>query len=219
MESCSPSGRGAIRWVSGEECPMSPLTTAQCLFYFYTLPTMTLIQTLDIASRQLYFTIFNLFSNYLLTRYIYLVSTEFAISIYPSIYPESWSSIHRFRGLWKQLDANNLTWCFTQVSECSDHEDEYDCDWHKRSPIQEIENFEQFQKYHPSISWSYLLATFCVGLWTQRKLSWLSFSRRGAQPASHSSRSWRSCRRRTGTSPCIRWAWALVLQKVPSEGS
>ena len=65
---------------------MSPLTTAQCLFYFYTLPTMTLIQKLDIASRQLYFTIFNLFSNYLLTRYIYLVSTEFAISIYPSIY-------------------------------------------------------------------------------------------------------------------------------------
>ena len=44
-----------------------------------------------------------------------------------------------------------LTWCFTQVSECSDHEDEYDCDWHKRSPIQEIENFEQFQKYYPSI--------------------------------------------------------------------
>ena len=44
-----------------------------------------------------------------------------------------------------------LTLCFTQVSECSDHEDEYDCDWHKRSPIQEIENFEQFQKYYPSI--------------------------------------------------------------------
>ena len=99
MESCFPSGRGAIRWVSGEECSMSPLTTAQCLFYFHSLPTMTLIQTLDIASRQLYFTIFKLFSNYLLTRYIYLVSTEFAKSTGCPILLGPLSFCH-FLGFW-----------------------------------------------------------------------------------------------------------------------
>ena len=35
---------------------------------------------------------------------------------------------------------------FFKIEECSEAEDEYNCDWHKDSSIPEIANFEEFSK-------------------------------------------------------------------------
>ena len=40
----------------------------------------------------------------------------------------------------------NMISYFFKIEECSEAEDEYNCDWHKDSSIPEIANFEEFSK-------------------------------------------------------------------------
>ena len=88
------------------------------------------------------------------------MSPIFARSIYPS---PSWSS------------APPDTSCpcghhlLAQVVECSEGEDEFDCDWHKRSTVETVTTRQQFE------TWAWLIWGWCWKIYCKEAEYWPTF--------------------------------------------